>query len=64
VMIVVEDDGLPVIGAPLVSSGFGLTGMRERVALFGGTIDVGPQPDGGFRLQATLPTRAAQAVPA
>lgn len=38
-----------------VPSGHGLVGLRERVSLFGGELDVGPTPDGGFILAATLP---------
>jgi signal transduction histidine kinase len=41
--------------AVLPSSQFGLAGMRERVAMFDGTLDAGPTPDGGYRLIATLP---------
>ena len=37
--------------------GFGLVGMRERVALFDGTIDAGPTADGGFRVHAVLHSR-------
>jgi signal transduction histidine kinase len=29
--------------------------MRERVALYGGELDAGPQPDGGFRVHTRLP---------
>jgi signal transduction histidine kinase len=29
--------------------------MRERAALLGGTLDVGPVPVGGFQVTATLP---------
>jgi len=35
-------------------SGHGLIGMRERVALYGGQLDVGPVPGGGFRVRASL----------
>ncbi|WP_407915463.1 sensor histidine kinase [Kitasatospora sp. NE20-6] len=35
-------------------SGSGLTGMRERLAAVGGTLEAGPQ-DGGFRVRAWLP---------
>jgi signal transduction histidine kinase len=37
------------------AAGHGLRGMRERAAAAGGTIDIGPRPDGGFRVAATLP---------
>jgi signal transduction histidine kinase len=43
-------------GQPLaVSSGHGLVGMRERVAVFGGSLTVGSTPEGGFSLNAHLP---------
>ncbi|MFE6780212.1 histidine kinase [Streptomyces sp. NPDC057702] len=36
-------------------TGHGLVGMRERVRLVGGSVDIGPLPDGGFRVAARLP---------
>ena len=35
--------------------GHGLVGVRERVVRYGGQFAAGPLPDGGFRLQVTLP---------
>ena len=39
----------------VAGGGRGLVGMRERVSLFGGGLDVGPAPEGGFRVHASLP---------
>ena len=36
-------------------SGQGLVGMRERVALLDGTLRIGPTPDGGFLVAASIP---------
>ncbi|WJV44231.1 sensor histidine kinase [Streptomyces flavofungini] len=36
-------------------TGYGLVGMRERVALHGGSLTTGPQEDGGFAVTASLP---------
>jgi signal transduction histidine kinase len=36
------------------SGGHGLTGLRERVRLVGGTLDAAPRPDGGFAVTATM----------
>ncbi|MFH8221949.1 sensor histidine kinase [Streptomyces sp. NPDC018057] len=44
--------------APGPGSGYGLIGMRERVALHGGTLESGPLPEGGFRVAASLPLEA------
>ncbi|MFI6536400.1 sensor histidine kinase [Nonomuraea sp. NPDC050547] len=56
VTVEVRDDGggaPPQEGAPI--GGYGLIGMRERVALHGGTLSAGPRPDGGFAVVAGLP---------
>ena len=44
---------------PGPGSGRGLLGMRERVQLYGGTLQTGPRPDGGYQVHAALPTTAA-----
>ncbi|MFF2141832.1 sensor histidine kinase [Kitasatospora sp. NPDC058190] len=45
--------------AQLPSGGNGLVGMRERVVALGGTFSAGPEADGGFRVEAVLPSRLA-----
>jgi signal transduction histidine kinase len=40
-------------------TGLGVRGMRERAELYGGTLDAGPCPDGGFLVTAALPYGAA-----
>ncbi len=48
----VTDDGADTtLGS---DGGRGLSGMRQRAAVFGGTVDAGPAPTGGWRVQARL----------
>jgi signal transduction histidine kinase len=52
VTVEVVDDGR---GGDPGDQGHGIPGMRERAALYGGTLEAGPLPGGGFRVAATLP---------
>jgi signal transduction histidine kinase len=61
--LTVDDEGLRVhladngSGAEVVTEGIGLTGMRERLAQFGGTLDYSSGPT-GFTVWATVPRAA------
>ncbi|GAB2739153.1 sensor histidine kinase [Salinifilum aidingensis] len=67
VVLEVTDDGAP--GADPIAgverteqgSGHGVLGMRERAALYGGDLEAGPRPEGGWRVRARLPLRSENA---
>jgi signal transduction histidine kinase len=59
--LAVEDEGKPVTwSSRLTPGGHGIVGMRERVTALGGRLSAGPRPEGGYRVFAELPLRAAR----
>jgi signal transduction histidine kinase len=58
----VVDDGRGTASPDGGGAGLGLLGMRERAAFFGGTLDAGPLPDGGFAVRARFPVASEQAA--
>ncbi len=57
--IVVADDGPAV--TTLSGTGRGLIGMRERVGLYGGSLEAGRRPEGGFVVRVLMPWGSAAA---
>ena len=55
VLIEVTDDGAGNPAQGPHAGGQGLVGMHERVAVFGGELQAGPRPGGGFGVRARLP---------
>lgn len=70
-VVQVDDDGAPVTvpagggaaggtgrggtAAQVDGTGAGIAGMRERAGAFGGTLEAGPRPGGGWRVRVELP---------
>ncbi|GIF97807.1 sensor histidine kinase [Catellatospora citrea] len=59
-LVKVTDKGAAELPRSPLSTGHGLLGLRERVAVAGGRLDAGPTGDGGFEVSAALPAQAAR----
>ncbi|WP_124055185.1 sensor histidine kinase [Arcanobacterium ihumii] len=55
------DDGRGA-ATPDDGKGHGVIGMRERAALFGGTVEAGPRPEGGFRVRTLIPVNSSRGM--
>jgi signal transduction histidine kinase len=62
VLVRVTDDGHGSAAAS-DGEGHGLTGMRERVGLYGGTVQAGPRPAGGYQVTVQLPYAVPAVLP-
>ncbi|HTV01667.1 MAG TPA: sensor histidine kinase [Luteitalea sp.] len=58
VVLVVDDDGRGLAMDGSSTPGLGLTSMRERAALMGGSLTIGESPLGGTRVTVRVPERA------
>jgi signal transduction histidine kinase len=64
VVLEVADTGGTATAPARLGTGRGLLGLRERLALYGGTLHAGPRPTGGFRVQAEIPVEPVEMVEA
>ena len=61
IVLSVRDDGSGFDPQAASGGGFGLLGMRERLALVGGTLDLESEPGTGTVLRAAIPSKRRDA---
>ncbi|MEV0643748.1 histidine kinase [Phytomonospora sp. NPDC050363] len=55
IAVEITDTGGTPSEAAATGNGRGLIGLRERLTLYGGTLETGPLPSGGYRVAARIP---------
>jgi signal transduction histidine kinase len=58
-VITVSNAGGPALRAGAEQPGRGLLGLQERLSLYGGELDAGPRPGGGWQVRAVMPVGGA-----
>ena len=59
--LTVADEGCPTAALGTFAEGRGVSGMRQRVAMLGGEIEVGQSPRRGFKVSVMLPCKGGEA---
>lgn len=64
VELMVLDNGKgAAVATKATTTGYGLVGMRERLALLAGTVMAEPEPEQGWRVEVRIPSMAASQMP-
>lgn len=61
ILLIVQDNGRGFsLGQDVNKKTYGLLGMRERVKMLGGTLNISTEPGSGVRIEAEVPKRAKE----